>query len=246
MTGPVEAEHTYQSPVPTVKLRKTSLLERTGGEMDVVRRADPPRHLQLAVVLIGPEPRHWFERQRVGIVDQQSLGSVDALFDRVVPVFDAHHLVEAAIGPTGHITCGRDAGSREHRRIADDTVVDGEARSLEPLGVGDDTDADHDDVGLDDRTVGEYDTSDMAIVGFESIDTDTGAEVDAVLDVDIGHQRADLLPQDSTERRGHGIDHGDVETPPPTGGGDLCADEACTDDSDSHGPASSAARSSCV
>ena len=75
---------------------------------------------------------------------------------------------------------------------------------LEPLGVGDDTDADHDDVGLDDRTVGEYDTSDMAIVGFESIDTDTGAEVDAVLDVDIGHQRADLLPQDSTERRGHG------------------------------------------
>ncbi len=54
-----------------------------------------------------------------------------------------------------------------------------------------------------------------------------------MLDVDIGHQRADLLPQDPTERRGHGIDHGDVETPPPTGGSDLCADEACTDDSDS-------------
>ena len=194
MTGPVEAEHTDQSPVATVKLGKTSLLERTGGEMDVVRRADPACHLQLAVVLIGPEPRNRFERQRAGIVDQQSLGSVDALFDRVVPVLDAHHLVEAAIGPTGHIACGRDAGSRQHRRIADDTVVDGEARSLEPLGVGDDSDADHDDVGLDDRAVGEHNTSDMAILGLEPIDTDAGAEVDAMLEMDLGHQRTDLLP----------------------------------------------------
>ena len=44
----------------------------------------------------------------------------------------------------------------------------------------------------------------MAILGLEPIDTDAGAEVDAMLEMDLGHQRTDLLPQDSTERRGYG------------------------------------------
>ena len=58
----------------------------------------------------------------------------DALFDRVRPVLESHHLaVEQRVRPPRDVARGDDSGRGEPGRIAHDAVVEREARAFEPV-----------------------------------------------------------------------------------------------------------------
>ena len=165
MTRTIESEDADELPFPTVQRRKPMIFEGSGDDLDLVIGSNPTGELNLAVVLIGPEPRDRCEGLRLGIGGQETLCCMHALLDRIVPVLDPHHLVEAMIWPTRNITRCGDARSSEHGRITDDTVVDGEPRPLEPFGVRNNADTDDDEVGIDFGAIGQHNRRDAAPLG---------------------------------------------------------------------------------
>src|SRR5918995_1697948 len=129
-----------------------------GGAVDhphLVGARRPARELDLAVVLVGPEPRHGVIRLVASrpVARQQASGRVLAHGDGVVPVLDPHQFGEPPARPARHVAGGHHAGSSQGGGVADDAVVERQARALEPAGVGRDPDADDHEVGIDRRAV---------------------------------------------------------------------------------------------
>src|SRR5262245_17002704 len=56
--GPVHRQHAGDAVAPPVQRHEPPLLRRAVDHDHLVRRRRPPGELDLAVVLIGPEPRH--------------------------------------------------------------------------------------------------------------------------------------------------------------------------------------------
>src|SRR5690606_38354094 len=114
---------------------------------EVVVGSGPSGQLDLAVVLVGPEPGHRVVRLALaaGHVGQKGASGVSAHGDSVVPVLHPDQVAVATAGPAGHVAGGDHPGRGPAGVVAHHAVVDGEAGAVEPVGVGSDADADDDE-----------------------------------------------------------------------------------------------------
>ena len=141
---PVHGQDPDETVAPAVQRHEPALV---GGAVHHPHLVGPGRaagELDLAVVLVGPEPGHRVVgRGRRGIVGriarqvgQEPAGRVLTHGDGVVPVLDPHQLAEAVAGPAGHVAGRHDARGGEGGGVAHDPVVERQPRPLEPPGVG--------------------------------------------------------------------------------------------------------------
>ena len=153
MARPVETEHSNDCAVAPVDRCKLAALDIPIDDLERIKTGGSTSKLNLAVVLIAPEPWHrliWPDRLAV----QQPLGRMDCLCDRVVPMLNTHSLAEVAVGPLGDVTGSDHARCSKRRRITHHTVLDVESAAFEPFDVGNHADAHDDQIGVDHRTVG--------------------------------------------------------------------------------------------
>ncbi len=73
--------------------------------------------------------------RRPGQLGEQTTRGMLAHLDRVLPLLDAHDLVETGVGPAGDVTRRDDAGRCQAGLVAAHAVVEGQPRPLEPAGV---------------------------------------------------------------------------------------------------------------
>ena len=156
------------------------------------------------------------------------------MFDSVDPMLDlAWCVVEGEVGPAGHVTSGDDIGEPGHMtgRSAKDAVREVESEPSESFDTWGGADTYEDDVGVDGGVVGERDGHGVAFgVVFEGGDTVSGADVDAVFSVDVGHDLAKFVADRMTEEGVGNVDHGDGYAAFNGRGGDFAADEPASDD----------------
>jgi len=102
---------------------------------------------------------------------------------------------------------------------------------LGQLGVGLDPDPDDEEVDVERAAVAEGDRRTVAARG-DGGHLDAGAQVDAVLAVEVGEDLRDLRPEDAQEREVERLEDGDLRAVVPRGRSDLEADPAAADDAD--------------
>ncbi|KAG1648585.1 hypothetical protein GQR58_029726 [Nymphon striatum] len=209
--GPVEGKDANELVVAAIGNREAALFDRAGDHERFVVGTGAAGKLDLAVVLIAPEPWHRCVGLRFVVGLQKSAGSMHAHLHCVVPVLDAHHFViEALVGPAGHITSSNHSRCGQAGGVANNAVVHGEARAFEPLGVGDDTNTNDHHIGVEGGAIGKGDRT-YSSVTFEGIDAYAQPQVHALLHMQVGADLTHLGTKNTLERHGGHLHHGDIE-----------------------------------
>ena len=189
----------------------------------------PAAELDLHVVLVGPEVGDGGVRQPVVLGEDEVAGGRLPLLHGVGPVLDPHPLVEERVVPPGDVAGGDDVGdARPAVLVADDAVVEGEPRGVEPAGGRDHAGADDDHVGRQHPAVAQADRLDR-VAALEAGDGHAAVKADAVVEVQMGAPRPGLGAERGGQRHWQRFDDVDVEAPLAGGGGHLGADEPGAD-----------------
>ena len=89
---------------------REAALGRRAAEDELIPALGRARHLQVHLVLVGPEPRHLGEGD---FAARDHLGDGDRLVLRVLPRFEADVAADQRIEMPRHVARGKDGGSLE-------------------------------------------------------------------------------------------------------------------------------------
>ena len=126
---------------------------------------------------------------------------------------------------------------RAQGRVGDDPVVDLQPGRLRERGVRDRADADHHEVGGHLGVAVDQDRGHAPAGPAELADARAGAQVDAVVPVQLGEHRPHLRAEDRVQRRGLRLDDGDLVAVAARGRTHLEPDPARADDDHPAAPA---------
>ena len=194
-----EPEHARDAATALEDRHEAARLERAVHDLHAILAAEATRALDLHVVLIGPHERHRRERLRRLVARRRSSRS-----PAYTPCSAA--FVQCSIRMTSpsnsRVRPPRDVTRRDHTRrgeerlVADDAVVERQARAVEPARLGNDTDRDEHDVALHDVTVAQQHALDRA-APLDGFDRHAAAQIDTVIAV----QAAEHLTQHRADAR---------------------------------------------
>ena len=163
LAGAAEAEGGGEPTGSPVERDEATLLDRPVDHDDVVVGSGVPDHLDLDVVLVGPEVRNRDIGRGVAASDQQVARRRHALLGGVGPVLDPDVGTGPLVEPPGHVAGHHDVVGGVQGGVGDHTVGDLETGARQPRRGGDDPDTDDDHVGVDDPAVVELDTADVLV-----------------------------------------------------------------------------------
>ena len=95
MAGAVETQNADEATGGAVDRVEAALCEVARDDVHLVVGSDTAGHLDLAIVLIGPEPRDRNERFRLIVTDQQVPSRMGTPRNRVVPMLKPHHFTKS-------------------------------------------------------------------------------------------------------------------------------------------------------
>ena len=143
MAGAVEAENDYKATGEAVDRREAAFFEASRGDMRLVVKTNAAGHLNLPIILIGPEPRDRHERLSLIVVDQQAAGGMGADNDhlrgtgvesspdrkRIVEATKHENPIEPVGAPQDATACPRG----DERSVDDEVIAALLAKTLLPI-----------------------------------------------------------------------------------------------------------------
>ena len=186
--------------------------------------------LHAEVVLVGEEVGQCVVH---GVLATQVGGHDLAVLDRGVPVLDAQGPPEHGVVGVGDVAGRVDGGvARAQVRVGADPVVDDEARQRPPSSTTGSTPTPTTSrsqrTGSPSRRCTRAPSPERSM----PVTCDRGAQVDPVLPVQVGEDRAHLCAEDALERLVQCLEQGDLGAVGAGGRGHLEADPAAADDAD--------------
>src|SRR5690349_7056130 len=117
----IPAQHCGDHAVAMVRRGEAACADLSRNDFHFVVRIDEAECLDLDVVKIGPEIRHWRERHARA---QQVLRRSNALFGGMHSMLDAKRLSQTRVKPAGHIARRVNTVGGAAIFVADDAIVD--------------------------------------------------------------------------------------------------------------------------
>ena len=228
------AEHGHDAAAVGCRGEELPLLDAAVDDLDVAVGRWPAGELELAVVLVRPEPRHRGERLAgaAGEVGEQRAAGVRALLDGVVPVLDPDR--GRSVGWSQRATSPAATTPGAAAQVASHTTPSSRARPLpssQPVTGDTPMPTTTTSASIDEPSARRTPLDPVAAV--DAVDAGAEPEVDAVVAVQVGDERR---PSPRRAPRMHGAGSGSTtvtSSAEPAGRGrHLAADEPGADDDD--------------